>query len=537
MHMRQASASTVPRPPAAGTARWLDGPIAMLAVLLAAAVLLSLNAALRSVELDETYSLVLLSGHPRVDWPAGAFTWADAAPWFAGGSKLSAIAADLRQHDVHPPIWFYAMAAWLDLAGPGLFSARLFSILLTLVNLGLVAAIARRCGAPVAASCAMASASFAVLYTGSTVRMYPLALLFLLLGTWALLHAVGAARGGRVLAGAALAGVCFGLGAATHMLILFPCIALCGVAAAGLLARRRLTALAVLALAPLPFLAWAASFFLVQDRRDWQFPPFHFAQAVYRIAQNYAAAVFGGTPLYADGRYQLLLSALLALVLAAAVAAAATGARGMLRHAEGRVVLVGTALMPATLFLLGLAFDRQVSEPRYMVYSMPFLAIFLARGLRDQAVLPRRAAAGLFGCVFALQCAGAAALPFARATQQDARPTIREIAGTWQPGSLLLLPEAADTTGMTVTYVFEAGPDWPMHLVRRDEPADALLPLVAGRPRVFLVTFGDEVGTQAIAAARDILRRNGWRDTGARSGVVGKRGQIWEEYQCGTPGC
>ena len=511
--------------------RRLDLRVAMPAILLALILLLVLDAALRSFELDEGYSLVMLSGFPRVHWPDGVFTRMDVASWFTRGDRLSDIAANLRTYDVHPPVWFFAETAWRGLVGPSLFGARLFSVLLTALNFGLLAAIARRCNAPLALTCAIAFLSYAMLYTGSTVRMYPLALLFLLLGSWALLAALQATRNDRVVAATALAGACFGLGAATHMLILFPCITLCGTAAVTLLARRRFAAVGVLALAPLPFLAWAASFFLVQGRRNWQFPPFHLAQAIIHIAQDYAVAVLGGTPLYVEGRYQLLLSAMLALVLTAAVTLAAAGARGMLRQAQGRIVLVGAVIMPMTLFMLGLAFHRQVSEPRYMVYSMPFLAIFLARGLRDQILLPGRAAIGLVGCVLALECASAVALPFARATQQDARPTIREIAQDRQPGSILLLPQAADTTGMTVDYAFEAKPGWPMHLVRRDEQTNVLLPLIAGRPRVFLITFGDGVGKQAIAAARRILRRNGWRNTGAHSEVTGKRGQVWEEFQ------
>ena len=47
----------------------------------------------------------------------------------AGHAGFGAIARDLRAGDVHPPLYFWAVAAWRWLVGDGLFAARLFSVL------------------------------------------------------------------------------------------------------------------------------------------------------------------------------------------------------------------------------------------------------------------------------------------------------------------------------------------------------------------------------------------------------------------------
>jgi hypothetical protein len=505
------------------------------------AAFLLLNVALRSAELDEGYSLALLAGLPVVDWPDFPFQRDEVAAWF-GRAPMASIAHNLRLHDVHPPLWFYAAAVWRGIVGSGLVEARLLSVVLTLVNFALLIGLARQCKAPVILSCAIAFSSYAILYTGSTLRMYPLALMFMLSGTWLLLDGLRRARDiterdrrqggiGSVRLRMALSGASFGLGASTHFLILFPCIVICAVALPPLLTRKQFGAIALLAISPLPALLWVASFFLVQDRRDWQFPPFELVPAVLRLTQHYVTAMLGGTPLLFVGAAQTVVAGCLALVFLAAITVAATGAGGMLKRTEGRVAIAGAVVMPVTLFLLSLTFHRQVSEPRYMLYGVPFLAIVIARGLLETAVVRRWVALTIGGALIVVQGFSAATLPWARGTQQAARPTVREIATVWEDNSILLLPQTADTTGMTLTFLYEADPSWPLRHIRRDEPADDILMHVSGRPRVFLVTLGDDVGQQAISHARAVLERDGWRNIGPRITSTVRQGRVWEEYR------
>lgn len=517
----------VDRPDTSRRPRRFPALVAVIALLLAA---LASCALLRSFELDEGYSVMLLDGRPQLDWPAGIFTRSDVAGWFDEQGPIGAIPRNLRAFDVHPPLWFCLAWGWRALFGSGLVVARLLSVLLTCLDLAVFLALARRLGAPAAPAAAIGFLSYVVVYTGSTLRMYPLGLLFLLLGTLGLLRALQAPPGRAQLGAATAAGLCFGLGILTHMLVLFPSLAMCAVAAGFLLRRRRLGAVAALAAAPLPFLAWTSTFFLVQDRRDWQFPPFHALQMLGRLAQNEAAALLGGTPLYFAGATRLAASGLLALLFAAVVVAAVASFVALRREPGTCVVAAGAATMPCALFGLGLAFHHQASEPRYMLYGIPFLALLLARGLSRQRLLPPRAASALLACLLAAELAGTAGLVFSRSMQQDARPAMAEIARQWTPDAILLLPEAADTTGMTIDYLFEAPPRWPLALVRHDVDAPALLPLLRGRTRLFQIVFADGVGEAAVRRTSALLAAQGWRDAGSPGGVVSKRGLIWREY-------
>jgi hypothetical protein len=120
------------------------GPI--LAALLAAAVVLTAAAWLRGAEYDEQYTLFLTGGVARPNWPDRAFAAGEVRAMQAGHAGFGASARDLRSGDVHPPLYFWAVAAWRRLAGDGLFAARLFSVLCGVGALGLVAVIARRVG-------------------------------------------------------------------------------------------------------------------------------------------------------------------------------------------------------------------------------------------------------------------------------------------------------------------------------------------------------------------------------------------------------
>jgi hypothetical protein len=507
-----------------GIARLLPG-----AIIAAAAGLAILAALRRSFELDEGYTYLILNGQPRLTWPAGVFTRAAVAHWFAGTSSLARIAADLRTYDVHPPLWFYVEEGWRRLVGPGLLPARLLSVAFMVASLLLVARAARRCRAPVAPTLALTAFSYAVLYTGATVRMYPFANMLLLAGTLALLRALDESRRARAWRWAALAGLAFGAGTAAHLFVVFPALAVGLTAAATFLARRQIGAVVIAGVTAAPAIGWAASFYLVQPTHDWQFPPFGIASMAARTAKEYAAALFGGTPVYVPHTLMMPVAGLLGGLLLVALGVAALGGRRMAADAPGRIILAGTLAMPIALFAVAAAVGKETVELRYLIYGLPFLAMFLARGWRAQRLVPRPACAVLAAAFLTAQLIGAVAMPFAHITQQAARPAIAQISRLWQPGSILLLPEADDTSGMTLDYAYEAPAGWPLLLLRRDEDPAALRRAIAGRPRAFIILIADAAGTAAIARARATLTAAGWRSAGSPGGEETRLGRAWEE--------
>ena len=100
-----------------------------------AGLLLVLAAWLRGPEYDEAYSIFLTAGHARPPWPQGVFTAGSVRWLYAPHGSLAQIAHDLRQGDVHPPLYFWLLELWRRVAGAGWFTARLLSVGFTLAGL------------------------------------------------------------------------------------------------------------------------------------------------------------------------------------------------------------------------------------------------------------------------------------------------------------------------------------------------------------------------------------------------------------------
>src|ERR1700712_90484 len=155
----------------------------IVAALVLALLVLVGSAWSRGTEYDEDYSVFIASGTPRPVWPAGTFTPHDVRPFFSGHSTLGSIASDLRHTDVHPPLYFWSVAAWRGVFGSGLFRTRLLSVLFSLLALVGVARLAILAGAPPGASVLLTLGCYAFTSTGSIARGFALAQLCMIWGT------------------------------------------------------------------------------------------------------------------------------------------------------------------------------------------------------------------------------------------------------------------------------------------------------------------------------------------------------------------
>jgi hypothetical protein len=396
-----------------------------------AALLLTLAAYLRTPEYDEAYSLFLTAGHARPAWPAGVFTAGSVRGLFSGQVGFAAIAADLKALDVHPPLYFWALELWRRWVGPSWFAARMLSVSFSVAALALVGRIAALTARPVLPSMALTLLSYGFAYTGILARNFALAQALVLLGVAALLSATRRKRVDRALAG----GLALGAASFTNYLASFS-----GAAMLLWLALRRegrpLLAPAAagfgLFLLPLdlPF------FFAQRAARPGQFAPFSWAHALGLLIRDAGAAWFGGLPLYAGAAGPLV--ALLLLLLFATCLAAAWAQKSSL-------FLLLAAAPPAGLVLLGLIFGNTPIEIRYLSFSLPFLALFLAP-LRCWFLVPLLAAQGL--AVAGLIGAPATMQPQAFAARMAAR----------QPGALALVPFGNDGVGVPGPFI-AAAPD------------------------------------------------------------------------------
>ena len=176
----------------------------VLSALLAAGLLLSAVAWLRGAEYDEQYTLFLTGRVVRPTWPAGIITASEVRELQAAHAGFVAIARDLRATDVHPPLYFWTVAAWRRLVGDSLFAARLASVLFSVVTLSLVAAIARSAGIPAVPAVLLTVGCYGFAYTGAIARGFALAQMLSVAGIAVLLGAER--RAGRMLTAGTLLG-------------------------------------------------------------------------------------------------------------------------------------------------------------------------------------------------------------------------------------------------------------------------------------------------------------------------------------------
>ena len=468
-------------------------------VVLLAALVLTGAARRRGAEYDEAYSLFVTAGTPRPAWPDGVFQARLEHRIAAGHAGLVRIARELRATDVHPPLYFWALGAWRRAVGPGLFAARLLSVLAALVALVLVGAIARAAAIPSVPAMAFTLGCYGFTYTGAIARNFALAEALALAGVWLALGP------GRIRAAAA--GMALGAASFTNYLAAF----LGAAVLIGTLCRGRWQRAGWVLGGMLPWLPGGLWFLLAQrNSRAGQFPPFHLGAALLRLLRDAAGASFGGLPLYVPAGWMRLSMGL-------GVAALATGVAGLILArwrrigaAAARPVLGAGALAPAAgLLALGLASDSMPIELRYLAFATPFLALLLAGAL---ARLPRPAgwaAGGVVALVQALAVWGLLARP---ETMQPARAAASAAAHLAGRGGLVLLPRGNDGVGVVGPFLAEA-PGWLR--VRLVGPGSDPRALAAGSDRVILALIGvDRASRATLPRLRAAFAGPGWRVVG-----------------------
>ncbi len=483
----------------------------LLAVLLLATALLTATAALRGTEYDEGYTIFLASGTPRPDWPATPFRAGDVRHFFQGHAGLPQIAANLRETDVHPPLYFWAAAAWRWLAGDSLFALRFFSVLCSLAALVMVAGIARRIAVPPALTLLLLGGCYGFAYTGAIARGFALAQALTLAGTLVLLG-----RGGwwRCLGG----GLLLGLATLSNYLAAF---AAAGVLLWLLVARWRqpsqwLAAGIGFALV-LPADLW---FFLAQrGSRSGQFPPFEGLPSLARLAQYAAANIAGGLPLYAVPPWRLLLGGGVALLLLGLLALVAWRWPRLATPPGRWLLLAGTLAQPIGLLLLGLVFNSTPIELRYIAFALPFAVPLLAAAIASLAP-PRRHA--VLAVLLVVQAAALLGLLTRPETMQPQSAATRQAAAWAGDTALVLVPRGNDGVGVAGAVLHDAPDSMRLLVVPRDMPAAAIAAAVASERRVVLLLLGLDGDSRATLPALQAAFADAvcWHAAGAAAHAV-----------------
>jgi uncharacterized membrane protein len=474
----------------------------VLAALLAAGLLLTAVAWLRGAEYDEQYTLFLTGRAARPIWPAGVITAAEVRRLQAARAGFIAIARDLRTTDVHPPLYFWAVAAWRGLFGDSLVAARLASVLFSVVTLGLVAAIARAAGIAAAPAMLLTVGCYGFAYTGAIARGFALAQMLSVAGVALLL--TEQRRVGRMLAAGLL------LGAATFANYLAAFVA-CATLLHAVIAK---TWTAGTWLVLLGFAVWLPAdlwFFLAQRQsRSAQFAPFEPISALARLAQYEAATVFGGLPLYVEGIARRSVTAVLALFLIGLIALTIRRWRRIAEPATRLLLAMAAAAPPIGLMLLGLAFDNAPIELRYLAFATPFIGLLLA------ALLPRH----IRHAVLAIQAVALFGLMTRPETMQPARATAIAAASLVGDG-VVLLPHGNDGVGIVGAFAIEAPPTMRL-LVIGSGATPAQIRARAGRyPRAVIAALGQDAASRAaLPVMRQAFADPCWRAAGEGFNVL-----------------
>lgn len=485
---------------------------ALAIVLLVATLAVGGGALLRSAEYDEGYTSLVTSPVPRPAWPEAPFTPRDVAPVLEAVVPPAEVSRQLRETDVHPPLYFWVAGLLRQAGVTDLGALRAFSLLCAVGAVAAFMAAARVAGVPPLAAGLLTALSYGFAYTGGVARGFALAQL--LLGLAALAVVVAWRRGGgrMGLATAGAAGLAAGLATFTNYLAAFPAAALLGwlLIAPGLgWARVKL-----IAVAAVPFLAMqlaTLSYFLPQrGSRPEQFEPFALLPALQLLGQFNAANLFGGLPLYAEGSGRVVLGAALAALLLAGAIAVAWRWRGL---GPTRWLWLGAFAAPsAGLLLLGALAGNTPVELRYLAFAAPFGALLLAGAAGALARRhPRAALAGL-GLLLVVQGAGITGMALHPATRQAYRDALAALAPALGPDSLLLVPRGNDGVGIVVATLREAPPDQSILLLRGLQPAPLKADLARYR-RLVLLGITDRDGARQVQAALETLRADpAWRE-------------------------
>ena len=267
----------------------------LIAILLLSLLILGGAAHFRSPEYDEAYSIFLTSGDARPAWPDTVFHPAEFRSFYQGDPSPAKIAADLRQGDVHPPLYFWLLEYWRRLFGPGWFAARMLSVLFSLGCLACLGWVAGLAEIPVLTALLFTLFSYGFAYTGIIARGFALAQMLNIFGIALILSAGRSPNRAKFLG--FTGGLAFGAAGFSNYLAVF--IGLATLFWLALRGKQR----GILALAAAGFILFlpAMLYFFAAQRhsRLGQFDKFSPPHAIALLAKDCGAAIFGGLPVYA----------------------------------------------------------------------------------------------------------------------------------------------------------------------------------------------------------------------------------------------
>lgn len=326
-----------------------------------------------SISYDEAITLLLVGGDSQPEWPQDIESVGELATVFQGSPSPREIVQDLRDRDVHPPVYFILASAWGNIFGRSLGAVRAFSALATMLASLSFLGLLRwgRHPTPVLTSLLFACTS-GVVIVGQLARPYGLAQCLVCLAAWCASLAVrpgprqeDSESGTKSVSwlpafGSAL---CCHLAFLCSYLAFFPVCVILLFVMLRLWKQSRLWSVAIPILTGLSWLPWAE---------------FIGVQSISRPGQDVG---FHGWLLQAGSlwhAHEMLFWALnhpLRPWVIGAMSCVIVFAWLYLRKPTDRILswlLLGWALVPYLgLVAMNVVFDKHLAEPRYLVLAAP----------------------------------------------------------------------------------------------------------------------------------------------------------------------
>ena len=321
-------------------------------IIIAAAALRLFHLDYHDLRGDEAFSIFFVER----DWPA--------------------IIGLLRTGEPHPPLYFFALKAWMSLTGQSEFATRWLSAAAGVALVPLVFAFWRRLGEPRtgAIAAALVAANPYHIWNGQDVRMYTMATTF---SAGVLYFGLRVAGTGRPVLGRDVLGLTITslLAMGSHYVAVVLVVAVNGVIAVRWLARGRPEGPAIrfwalgLGATTLAYLPWLVVGLPV-------------------LGPSYGGNMYSPAPIEAIWKVLTvfaageLASAQVASLLAlAAAAAACLGAVALARSHPHAAALMMTSICIPFVALLVASSTRPVFSPRYLLLTSPVFFLLSARGL------------------------------------------------------------------------------------------------------------------------------------------------------------
>ncbi|MEA5504378.1 glycosyltransferase family 39 protein [Halotia wernerae UHCC 0503] len=339
-----------------------------------------------AIRYDEAITLLETAGNARPSWPQKPELASTAKNQFKGTPTLSQIAEDLRQTDVHPPVYYWILSLWRRWLGFSIETSRIFSLVCSIGTVVVLYLLlqAGKIERPLVPSLVFAISSGAI-YAGHDARPYALASLLIGTGTlFAYLASEAKNRNRtRLVVYSIVMAICCGIAFQTNYLTLFPVSIILLWFLINLWSRSKLLAIASLLVTVSICLIGFPSFLKQLGARPGQNVGFiGFLPEIVKILKMNLMIIW--TPIFTSIELNLVFAGIFILILIILIGITISYIRRYYSQINRKllVLFLGLAVAPTIgVMLLDFLSNKNLISPRYLLFAGPALAVIITYGI------------------------------------------------------------------------------------------------------------------------------------------------------------